>query len=607
MFLNSKKIVLVFTGIVLFSFACLAQQLNKIDDLSLDQQTADLTLLSAINQLAEVKDLQARVLLAGSIIPMLAKSRPTSCREMLDDIFREALKKKQELNSPITAASTIDSKKVKVADPDVVIMSLIKIAGKFSPALAKKYSEEYTAEKDSKNDSPLRDELKLKIAIEMIESDLPAAISLATQALRSGVTTDVLIFLATLRQKDIALANNFAATALQSIEVRHSNEDVNELLLILAYVFTPQLVPTITPLGLAFSSIPDYIDIADTYPPNPALAQQFIQSSMKILLASSRYAQGNLAERAFSDFYLLGMLDSYSPSVDVASTFRKQKTAISQFLRPEQLEKAATQLGRWNELRLKSDGIKPKGIPMDADYFSKRADQEKDPKLKDQFYYRAASKAVFEKQYDRALELVGNISINYRENAQQFINFHIALQAIRDGKLEQTEKYLAKDNNLSRRAYLLTLMAKSLVSNERKDGSRAIELLSQVTTIATRVNTDKEKAAVLFGAARVYSEFDSGRAFETLGTALQSANNIENFDGNCVIVSVLEISGFYFDYSLYSTDLTFMETITRLSQVNFSETLQYLREIKNPLPRLQAVVLSCQSPFSKKEVENSKN
>lgn len=354
MFLNTKKIALVFIVISLLGLICVAQQVKKPEEISLDQQTADLMLISAINESKSVNELSARVSLADSIVSILSKSRPTSCREMLDDIFQEALKKKKELASPIQSMTEADSKKIKVADPDIAIMSLIKIAGKFSPSLAKKYSEEYTEEKDSKSNSPLQDELKLKIATQMIASDPMAAVSLATQALRSGVTTKVLIFLATLRQKDVALADSFVATALRSIELRHSSEDVNELLIISAYTYTPQLVSTILQDGLAFRSIPDYLEVADSYPPNPALAQQFMQSNIKILLASSRYAQGDLSVRAFSDFYLLGMLESYSPSFDLTSTIQKQKTAISQYLRSDQLEKAATQLGRWNILRIKA-------------------------------------------------------------------------------------------------------------------------------------------------------------------------------------------------------------------------------------------------------------
>ena len=607
MFLTKKEIHLIATGILLVSLTCTAQQTEKPPEPSIDQQTADLALLSAIRELRDVKDLSARVSLAGSIVTMLAKSRPTSCREMLDEIFRETLKKKQELSSPTAPTNKPDDKKEKVVDPDVVIMRLIKIAGKFDPALAKKYTQEYTAAKDSNNNEPLRDELKIKIATQMIESDPQGAITLATQALRSGVTTDILVFLATLRQKNIALADNFATTALRSIEARRSNEDVNELLIIFAYTFTPQLVPTVYPEGLAFSSIPSYRDIAENYPTNPILAQQFMQSSMKILSASTRYAQGNLAERAFPDSYLLGMLEPYATTADLAATIRKQKTAISQYLRPEQLTYMSAQLGRWNELRLKAEGNKRKGLPMDADYYSKRADQEKDPNLKDRFYYHAAENAVREKKYDAAVELVSNISLAHRENAVGFINYQIAWQSIKDSKFELTEKYLAKENNLPRRAFLLTLMAESLVSSEKKDTSKASELLSQVTSISTKLDTDREKAAVLFGAAKVYSEFDPGRAFTSLGNALEAANKIENFDGNCYLVSMFEISEFYFDYTLYHTELTLMGAVERLSKINFGETLNSVRQIKNPLPRLQAVTLSCQAPLSKKELGDSKN
>jgi hypothetical protein len=611
----SKTRVAVILGSIFLNMICFAQDSDTSkEDETIDRQQATYALVFAINEMRVLNDLQARVSLAESILPLLSKSRPQSCREMLDEIFSDALRERKELTSSSNAnlKSLSDSKlnTEKKPNPDAIIRNLIKIAGKFDPALAKKYVEEYTAEKESekKTQSPLRDELKLALATEMVESDPIAAVTLATQALSSEIAENVLIFLATLRKKDRSLADNFAITVMRSIEVRRGSNDYNEFLVIFAYVFTPQLIPSVRSVGLVYSSVPTYQAIAESYPPSSILVQQFMQSNMRVLLNPNRYATALsefLASRALGDYYLLSMLEPYQPSFDLVAAIRKQRSAISQYLRPDQIEKATAQIERWNGLRSKSNSISPKSNPRDTDYFSKRADEEKDPKLKDQFYYHAASNAVRERKFEAALQLVEKMSADYRERAQEFINYQIALQTIRDGSTEQAEKYLARESNLLRRAYLLTLMADSLAKSAKKDTGRASELLTEATVISTKLDTDKERAAILFGCAQIYSRFDSGRAFEILNQAITAANKLESYDGNNYIVSYLEIAGFSFDYSLYFTELTFGEAIDQLAKVSFGETYQGIKEIKGLLPRMKALVIACKVPLAKSETDKN--
>ncbi len=605
-----KRLFLSLLSLFVSAIFAVAQPRTQTQEDSLDKQLATNTLLSAISEMKEIPDLQTRESLAESIVPLLAKTRPNSCREMLDAIFNDALKKKPERPSSDGAKKNTD----KSGDADGVIRKLIKLAAKLDVSLAKKYIEEYTAEKEAqkKSKSSLSNELKMKLAIEMVNDDAAEAINLATQALSSGVTDDCLVFLATLRKKNIPLADNFALTAVQSIAAQRSLDDVNELFIIFAYVLTPQLIPAVRTEGLAFSSIIAYQEVADNYPINPTLSQQYFQNCARMMLRPDRYAAlatNVQAARAQADFLFISLLEPYFPpsSPDINAQLLQRRGQISQYIQPQQITQLQTQINRWQELRSRLNSNSPKSNPRDSEFFANRAEQEKDPKLKDRFYYHTASTAVREKNFEKAQKLVDNISARNREKAQEYISFQIALQAIHDGNIEWAEKFLPQQNNRTRRAYLLTLMADVLANGNQRDTVRASELLTEVTIIASRSEEEKNQAAILFGCAQVYAAFDSVRAFETLRSAIDAANKVKDFNGDTGIADGIEFSGFYFAYPYYSYDLTFAAATDKLALINFSETVLSLNRLNATQARLQALVSACKSPLQKVEVSVLKN
>ena len=98
---------------------------------------------------------------------------------------------------------------------------------------------------------------------------------------------------------------------------------------------------------------------------------------------------------------------------------------------------------------------------------------------------------------------------------------------------------------------------------------------------------------MLIGAGNVYARLDTVRASEILQQIIKHANRAEEFVGDSSITNVLEIGGFYFDYSLYSDGLTVFDLIKRLGPVSFYGTLQDIRSLKNRVLRLRAIIALC--------------
>lgn len=219
-------------------------------------------------------------------------------------------------------------------------------------------------------------------------------------------------------------------------------------------------------------------------------------------------------------------------------------------------------------------------------------------KRKDQLYFRAALEAVSLKKYETALTTVEKISADYSDKARQFVRFDIALQEIRQQKIFEAERLARMDDVLVRRAYILALIGDNFTQGPQKDPSRALQYFYEVQQLAGKFSDDREKLSTLIGAGNGYARVATGRATEILQEIIKQANRTEEIVGDSSISNVLEIGGFYFDYSLYAGELTFFDLVKRLATVSYYATLQDVRSIKNRTLRLNAIIALCTAVIS---------
>jgi hypothetical protein len=436
--------------------------------------------------------------------------------------------------------------------------------------------------------------LYLRIATELSRSNLSLAVDLAARSLADGILPDTLLFLATVRGVNIAVANRFFITALQSWK-NHGAKDINELLLLYSYIFSPFRVPTVQSQGLAVLNIPGYPELTKNYEIDAALARQYLEVVTQVLLSPPRYAAGNIETLELGvagDFYALTILEpwvaAYQPNK--VSAFSAQRNTVISYMQARQRETALSAADLWKN--------SPKDSSVSAsettvDYLVSRAETTSDPKRKDQLYFRAALIAVRQKKRDLALSLVEKISADYSDRAKQFLLFDIALQDIENQQFSDADKLARMDDVLARRAYIFTLIADSLTQEQHKDPTRALQYLDEVQQLAGKLTDEKERLAVLIGAGNVYARLDGVRASEILQQVIKQANKVQDFVGHSSISNVLEIGGFYFDYSLYSNGLTMLDLIKRLASVSYYATLQDIRSLKNRTLRLDAIMALC--------------
>ena len=551
------------------------------------RQDALSTVEQVIDEVGEVKDLSARVALAEKIVRILAKARPDRCRKMLKALFDEAL-----------GLRTNPKEKSVTPDLDSIISRTIQAAAVVDLELAQRFIDSLANLKqpnpDASKDASTAAGLYLKIATDLIRENPQLAVSIASRSLVSGITSDTLSFLALLRKQDAVLANRFLLTAIQR-STAHGAKDVNELLLLYSYVFVRPNPPVVLSHGLGTLNIPGFPELTNEHGVDARLAAQYLKDVGEVLLDPNRYATENLytlIRGAEGDFFLLTILEpmaqSYLPAISTAIS--SQRNSLLNYLEAGRREAAFSAAERWNET--------PKDLsPLSGsngsslEYLVKRAEDAPDVKRRNQLYFRAALVAVELKDYEMAFSLIEKISINV-DKAKHFLRFEIALHHLRNHRPLDAEKLARLDDVVERRAYILTLIADYLVVEKSKETARAIPYLEEAQRLANSLD-NKEKLAVLIGTGTVYARFDMVRASEVLRDAIKVSNKDPDFTGESSIQNVLEVSGFFYDYSIYGNGFTIFDLIERLAQTSYYATLQELRTVKNRPFRLRAIVALC--------------
>ena len=559
------------------------------------QSIAVETLDSAAYELHEVADIATRVSLTEGVVKLLAGRRPARCRQLLESLFDDALKLQRDAGGATAPAQ----------DYDRVLQKIIAVAADFDPKLAQTFAERYTGSRESDGAdastkaSPLRADVYLGLAIELVQKDPALAAAVAEKSLASAVYPRTLAFLERLRQKDAALANKFLSSALQSVLSRNGN-DVNELFLLYPYVFSSQQVPRAGPGGLGSLQLYEYLSVAQKRPVDAASARQFLQVAAQVLLNPARLETGprQLAAGVEGDLYFLQVIEplvsTYLPAR--AAALAARRSLLAQYLSQNQRESSQASFERWRARSNEAGAEAEDSSSVEAQL--RRADETADPAQKDRIYYDAALTAAGERQYEKALDIAGKISLKSRESAKEFVTFDIALKEIKDGRLEEAEALARRDGDLARRAFLLNTIASALAARENKDLNRATELLNEAETIATRLGPGQEKVSTLAGAAAVFAGFENIRSAELLRAAVEAANKVEKFTGDTTVTRVIELADFGYVYTMYDDKLSFSEAVRRQGRKDFNSTLSDVQNLKSRVPRLRAIIALCQAVLS---------
>jgi len=559
------------------------------------RQNAINLLDTTIDELSAVDDIETRVTFAVDILKSFGDVKHERCRQMLDTLFDDLMKLKSAKPSVSQRLS-----------PDALLQKLIQATASFDRKLAGRYIDKYIADPvDQKGETATtaqsisqRADLNMLLALQLIETDPALSVRVAQTAVAMGVTTRTLEFLGTLRNKDANLANAFFPTALQSVVARRAT-DTNELLLLYTYVFSPTRVLWLNSQGIVQRQIPGYQRVAHEYPVDPRLAQLFLEASAQVL-ADPQHRQANLSAGAAGDLYFINLIKSqaaqYAPKLLAALS--EQSDLLVSSLQPDQYSRVQSDiehLGKTSTRESTASGA------SDVDSLLSRADALPPSPQRDYLYYMAAMAAVRKKQYEAALDIVEHVSVDARTKVKEFIGFSIAQQMITDRQFEKAEQWAEHDEDLVRRAYLLTQIASALLEADSKDFVRATALLNEVERLAAKLDVKQEKISLLLSEAEIYARFDIPRGAEVLRLACKTANASEGYTGNGKVSRQLDVGDFGFFYEMFNDSASLSRALGRLASSDFFGTVATVRELQNRAFRVRALISLCGGVLTKEQ------
>ena len=561
-------------------------------------QKANYLLESAADEVRVLESLDSSVALAEEIVKLLARQKPEKCRQLLDAIFDKLMLAKSA-GTPETESRLNSS-----------IRRLISIAGTFDYKLAQSYIEKFSKENEAqKNKSQIGIpqnaslDLRLALAMQLLEKDPELAVSVAADTVRTAVTGGTLVFLGELRKKAPALAARFFTSALSGVRLRQGR-DINELFLLYSYAFSLPRVPRVVSQQLVLHQLREYIALAKEVPVDAGVAREYLQASAEILMEQGRYSPPNLTTLTAGmtgDLYFIKLVAPYAKTYmpSLAERLARQQQFIASYLNPDQAAQLDASAGKFNALS-NGEAIRSDSNYESVEHLANLATTATETGRKDQLFYRAAIVAVKEKKYEIALDLASRISVDSRDQAKEFISFSIAERTVADGDLESAQQLARRDGDVVRRAYILTLTAKAFIENKGEDRVRANELLIETLQLADKPEKREDAIWIRLGVAEVYALFDTIRAFETLRETVREANKLEKWTGDNRVRRMIVISGFAFAYELYNNNVSLPRLASLLAAKNFDEALVTVQGLKNDVPRLRSIIAICGMALSEK-------
>lgn len=496
---------------------------------------------------------------------------------------------------------------------------VIVAARRRAPELAERWlaqmAEDAKEAKDDKtsrgvfDDRTPRNAVLLQMAEEAVAGDPRAAADLAGASLQDGISFALQDVLVKLREKEPALAQALFERAVERLRVSGTS-DPNELLVLLAYLYTPgrtraantsasrtsfQLAvnpnaPRLVPLGVS----------------NPALAQSFLRLASSLLLSAPLpSATANPSETARSEISAIDALLAYaSRSLPDAAALLQAKAA--------QIERDANFSPRPASDERREPPPRAEG-ESEADY-SKRlgaahvdepedAARKETDQLRRDTRYAEAALATDAEAYERGFDLADKISDDsLRDGVRDWLAYRASLEFAGRGEAERAYELSQKNGDAAERAAGLVAGARALLKGKNNEG-RARAWLEEARALIRKADPDANWSRIAFGVAAAYATLD-----ETLGLeSLRDAVGVMNRTAERADVTVerapfiKKIGGFReagIDFTYGTTGFGLNAAVRAFRPGGFESVLNIIDGISDREARGRAVVMLCWKQLS---------
>ncbi|MBI3949721.1 MAG: hypothetical protein HY314_04620 [Acidobacteria bacterium] len=490
------------------------------------------------------------------------------------DYFRQAyallqkLQKEGEETGPLDARAA-EARKNRLRELRTELVSRIQ---RVSPALARELTrtrDEESASSASDNSRPQRRRASqrqqaaalMAQALQTVDTDLAAAVILAQQSLALGVAPNVSSFLIRLQQTDSTLADRLFDVAFASA-TRILPPVTDDLMALAPYVFPAAF------LG------------RQQRPTDPTRAQLFLQA----LTTSFLYAPWldnpsgdqmlyNQAARQYLTYQrMLPLYQRFAPSLvdDINETMDKAMASV-----PGNYQ---------NKLATASTP----GDPVQA--LTRSAEDEKDPRLRDELYAEAAITAAGKGDLARAKQLKQRIiNSQLRQETDEQITIVGAQAAIDQEDWAQLRKLALEIKDPLIRADMLIQAASRLT--RKKETEQAATMLNEAYSVLTPLDSSETKARHLFTIATSLLEVEPLRVFEVAQAGVIVLNKL-NQPAKDEEKASSDAKG---PLTPKSIRQELEAAFGRLGRADFERAIQVSTQLQNMEQRVVAQAVSCRA------------
>ena len=489
------------------------------------------------------------------------------------------------------------------------LQSVIMVAHKRAPELARKWIDQISDDGDEGSSSPRgvfddrsrRSSVLLQMAAEGVDRDPKAAAELAKESLNDGISFGLQIVLIALQTRDFSLARQVFQAALSRLR-SVGMQDPNELLILASYLYTPGKVMganrSANRGGFPLSVNRNPVIVTSAAQLEPGMASDFLSLAADLLLTAP--------------------LPSTTP--DPVVTARSQVNVID--VLAGRIAEAFPEQGqalRQREVQIALDAKfalapppRPTGAPprlaaeRPRDYAERRVDtleesarKESSPMARDLRYAEAAL-ATAPADYQRGWSLAQNVQDEeLRPALKNLVSYRAAVSFAAANRLDKLEEVNARSTDHLYRAAALVLGAQRMIA--ARNTSRAGEWLVEASQTIRKAAPEEALVRVAFGVAAAYAGFDGLLAGQALAEALKLLDKFPSVpltDEKAPMTK--RFSGISFsDFTYGTTGFGLNSVIAAIPSAAFEDVLGQLGRLSKPESRGLSIILLCRSHLAR--------
>jgi len=469
-----------------------------------------------------------------------------------------------------------------------------ELLDKLKEARKQEVTDATTTAQTNALDTPSAIRKRLRLAGQLLESDVERSLQFADPALGT-VTMEGVDFLSFLRDKNPVAADQRYARLL-AIAEGDFKSDANTVSLLSSYLFTPHLTVTFGPDGGQSAS-----QTGQRTPPpqvSPELRTAFFRTAAGILLRPSPPKEQDRSSSGLPGKFLvirrlMPLFEQYAPK-EIAEQLRAEMSALGQ--------------GVDGDVRdLDEDNpIQPMNTPErkaeDAEKsLLDRIDRAKTSEERDAIYMQLAARTA-QKGDMRARDFTEKIDDSeLRTKARPYVDMNLAMSA---AEKKDTEKalLLASKGDLShiQRVWLLTEAASAMPPSAHE---QALQTVAEALAEARRIDvSDPDRPHALVAVANALLPLDRTRAWEMMLEVAKASNSAEGFNGEDGRLTMQLRTKNMSSMRISTIDEFNLPGVFRtLSQENAGQAIEIARSFEREAPRATALIAVARALISEKK------